>query len=459
MLVLLRMVPASTSTPMTSPPKVTSPSGTVTPVPLGEWAGWPERPTDALTLENVELRDVYFPSPDEGWAVGFGSNRGWYDVALILHYQNGEWTVDESLPQAERDEVRLYAIDGTGPADIWAVGKDRKPLIFRGGDVAAFLHYDGERWSKLDIAPLGRAAWTVLNDVDMVVTDDGVEGWAISQPGTDGQGGYVFHFINGRWEKQTEINGQDLVTIDMVDATDGWIVGRNEYGIAFYHWYHNGIWQNKSSWGGEMFGVSMADAEYGWAVGPGGSADEYIGECHNPLPNRPCHWLQFTITGPDGRAMGVDFYAIQLLSRYDGWLVGSHRGVASTVVHYERISQDVTSRNIDWRLMSIRNDPRQNLYGVYMLAGPDGWAIDGWAVGANGAIVHYEGPTPPATETPTPTATATLTSTATATVTPTTIPTVTPSATASPSPIPTPTASPTPEPARWHVHLPFVTRY
>ncbi len=435
--------------------------GVVTPVPLGSWVRWPERPTDTLSLQDIELRDVYFPSADEGWAVGYGSNRGWYDVAIILHYQNGTWTVDESLPQSDRDQVRLYAIDGTGADNVWAVGKDYNPLIFRGGDIAAILHYDGSGWRKLDVSPLGRAAWAVLRGIDMVVgSDDSVEGWAISHPGDDGHGSYVLHYVNGHWEMQQETNGKILWTIDMVNATDGWIVSQDtRRGINFFYWYHGGGWENKSSWGGPMFGVSLADALYGWAVGPSGNADEYIGECHHPLPNRPCHWLQYTITGPDGRIMGIDFQDIQLMSRYDGWLVGGHRDVSSSVVHYQRLSQDITSRSgINWDQVSIADDPVKDLYGIYMLPGPDGWAVDGWAVGADGAILHYEGPAQPATATPTstPTATPAPTSTPTATASLTATSTATPSAT--PSPTPTPTASSTPRPALRYLYLPLLAR-
>ncbi len=453
--------------PVTTTPTATSTAGVVTPVPVGSWVAWPERPTDALPLEGIELRDVYFPTPDEGWAVGFGSNRGWYDVAIILHYQNGHWSVDESLPQADRDEMRLHAIAGTGPDNIWAVGKDYKPLIYRDGDVAALVHYDGEKWSKLDVSFLGRAAWAVLTDIAMVVNDAGdPEGWAISRPGADGRGSYILHLVNGRWEMQTEVNSKILWTIDMVSASDGWIVAEDERrGINFFFWYRDGTWENKSSWGGPMYAVSMADALYGWAVGPSGNADEYVGECHHPLPNRPCHWLQFTITNSDGRIMGIDFQDIQLLSRYDGWLVGKHRDASSSVVHYERIAEDVTVRVINWRPMEIANDPVQDLYGIYMLPGPDGWAVDGWAVGAGGAILHYEGPAQPASPTPTATLTSTSTpqptpmptSTATSVATPTATWTVTPSATPSLTPSPTPTPSvPLPKPRL--AYLPFVAR-
>ena len=47
-------------------PTATVPAGVLTPVPLGSWSLWSDRPTDALGLENVVLQDVYFAEPGEG---------------------------------------------------------------------------------------------------------------------------------------------------------------------------------------------------------------------------------------------------------------------------------------------------------------------------------------------------------------------------------------------------------
>ncbi|MFQ5593636.1 MAG: hypothetical protein ACE5HA_05765 [Anaerolineae bacterium] len=458
--------PASTSTPATATstttPTATSTAGIVTPAPLGSWVNWHDGdwPTNALSLEDIELRGVYFPSADEGWAVGFGKRGlpGWDDVAIILHYQNGEWTADESLPLADRKDMRLHAIDGTGPDNIWAVGKDLRPLFFGDGDVAAIIHYDGERWTEYNIEPLQRAARAVLTDVDMVLGDDGIEGWAISERSADGQGGYVLHFVEGQWERQASLNGKILWTIDMVDATEGWIVSEDQRrGINFFYWYHNGRWADRSSWGGPMYGISMADPLYGLAVGELDHADEYYGECHTEPPISGCGWKQHPGIRVEGAQLQADFQAVQLLSRYDGWLVGTHRTNGSTVVHYARLTQEVSQATrdaINWQLMSVEDDPRKDMYGLFMLPGSEGWAVDGWAVGEGGAILHYEGPAQPATATPTPTATATSTGTATATASPI------PTATISPTPTPstTPTPSPTTQPTRQHLYLPFLAR-
>lgn len=458
------LAPASTSAPVTPTETATSTAGILTPVPLGAWVAWPERPTDALALEDIELRGVYFSSADEGWAVGFGKRRlaGWDDVAIILHYQDGEWTADESLSLEDRKDMQLHAIDGTAPDDIWAVGKDRRPLFYRDGDVAAIIHYDGEKWIRYDVESLQRAARAVLTDVDMVMGDDGVEGWAISQLDAEGRGGYVLHWVNGQWRKQQELNGNSLLTIDMLDETEGWIVTRMEInGSGHYFQYLTGStyahWEGRSSWGDPMNGVSMADAVYGLAVGDGDEADEYFGECHADPPVVGCGWKKRPgiRVGENQSPLQVDFQSVQLLSRYDGWLVGSRHGNASTVIHYERLTEEVSERTwnaINWRVMPIENDPGKDLFSIYMLPGPEGWAVDGWAVGEDGAILHYEGPAQPATATPTPTATATPASTATATASPT--PTATPTMPATATPTPSPTIQPT----RWHLYLPFLAR-
>lgn len=447
-------------------PTPTPAVGTVTPVPLGSWAGWPEDPTDGLLLQDVELRDVYFPTPDEGWAVGFGQRGQDTDVAIILHYEDGEWRVDDGLTQTARDDVRLYAVDGTSPDNIWAVGKDRRPLIYPQGDVAALIHYDGEQWSKYDIEPLGLAGRAVLLDVDMLLGENGPEGWAISQRNVQNdRGGYVLHFDpeQNAWHLQREINNHALLAIDMVDAADGWIIGNKGKGAAFYC-FQNGLWGCGSIWGGlpeekTAIGVSMADRLYGWAVGPSGSAYEYVGTCHSSDPRVYCTWNLERLT------IDRDLHAVQLMSRYDGWSVGGRRDITSLVLHYQRLSVDVNSRrDVTWTLMDVENDPAESLYGIHMLPGPDGWAVDGWAVGEDGAILRYQGPTPAATGTPTsthtPTPTSTATSTATVTLTPTPTETSPPTGTPTPTPTPSPspTASATPEPDEWEVYLPLLMR-
>jgi len=414
---------------------------------------------------------VYFSSRDEGWAVGYAWDRvNRYHVPLILHYRDGVWEVDESLPLRDRAYVRLNAIDGVGRSDVWAVGRDFDPMLDR--DMAAILHYDGMRWSKVNVEGLGPAGEAILTDVDMEMGSDGVEGWAISLRGSRNFG-YVLHYREGEgWREQFDVGVNDLLAISMVDATEGWIVARDgSGGFGRHFWYRGGLLGHGSSWGPPMLTVSMAGPLFGWALGADGQATEYVGGCHGPdLGDGVCHWNQYTISGANGRVIQVDFYAIQLLSPYDGWVVGERSSPnTSTVIHYERSSTDPHPKrhrsSIVWRPMPVQNDPGRDLYGLYMIPGPEGWAIDGWAVGDDGVILHYLGPEPP---TPTPTSTATPTPTVTLTATPT--PTLTPTSTSTPSPTltatptPTVTLTPTPSPtatrgiSRRLVLLPLVAR-
>lgn len=437
----------------TGTPAVTPTTGAVEAGRVGQWeTWWPEIPRGLLDplMENVELRDVYFPTPDEGWAVGSASYSNWHDVGIILHYRDGEWVLDESLAPEDRNHMRLYGIHGTDADHVWAVGKDYQHLIWRDGDVALFLRYDAaaERWERYPVERMLRAARAVVRDVRFLENEEGlVEGWATSELGADGSG-FVYHYLEGEgWQKVHEVNGQHLWGLDMVNTKDGWIVGTRPNEIAYYHWLRNGQRGHGSSWGGEIRTVSLADPLFGMSAGLSGNYAEYRGTCHAGEPD--CHWYQDVIKGPSGGALQRDVWDIQLMSRYDGWLVGGDDFVGSTIIHYERRTSDIWSRaNIRWTLVDVENDPDKTLYGLHMLPGPDGWAVDGWAVGEDGVILHYQGPdtaggqTP--TATPTATATAIVTLTPSATMSPTVKLTPTPSATAAESP----TAPTTPGPTR-----------
>jgi hypothetical protein len=304
-----------------------------------------------------------------------------------------------------------------------------------------------------------RAARAVVRDVQFLENEQGlVEGWATSELGADGSG-FVYHYLEDEgWQPLHEVNGQNLWGIDMVNSEDGWVVGTRPNEITYYHWLHNGQRGHGSSWGGGIRAVSLADPLFGISAGLSGNYAEYRGTCHAGEPD--CHWYQDVIKGPSGGALQRDVWDIQLMSRYDGWLVGGDQFAGSTIIHYERRSSNIWTRaNIQWTLAGVENDPGKTLYGLHMLPGPDGWAVDGWAVGEDGVIMHYQGPdatsgqTPTATPSATSTATVTLTPSATAsptlpaTASPTVTLTPTPSATATePSETPTAPATPTPTP-------------
>jgi photosystem II stability/assembly factor-like uncharacterized protein len=81
------------------------------------------------------LNGVWVASPADAWAVGAnGTIRRYTGHPLI-------WDVVSDVPTRQA----LQAVWGSSSTDIWAVG-----------DAGVVLHYDGERWSRVKVAGLGR---------------------------------------------------------------------------------------------------------------------------------------------------------------------------------------------------------------------------------------------------------------------------------------------------------------
>jgi hypothetical protein len=199
-----------------------------------------------------------------------------------------------------------------------------------------------------------------------------------------------------------------------------------------HYWFRGGFWQGTSVWTPQpLYGVSMAEPTYGWAVGAKGATDEYIGECHTS--GTQCRWLaRQAVRSVDDRAISPNLWDVELVSREAGWIVGEPWGQRSTVAYLTE------GLRPEWRGVEVVEDPLQPLYGLGLVSDDDGEIVEGWAVGAGGTILHYSRSLVEATLSPT----------ATAPVTPTT----------SATPIPTITATSTPHPPRVSAFLPLVVR-
>lgn len=80
-----------------------------------------------------ELFDAYSPDGQIFYLVGGGGT--------ILRYDGTEFITMESPTK-----LPLYAIDGSGPSDIWAVGGDT--ATDSPADQAVLLHFDGNNWTE-----------------------------------------------------------------------------------------------------------------------------------------------------------------------------------------------------------------------------------------------------------------------------------------------------------------------
>lgn len=419
-------------------------------VPGGAWRGLHTPKTDPLWTSGIEPRDR--PCGEEarkvparrgavpplcgvhgrwmedgawfGWAVG--------EEGALARYQDGAWQrVDDLAPRATAPKTyHLHDVFVVGRDDVWAVGWMQGDRSCDGCGVV--LHHDGTRWQELDRYALGiNSCVPPINALDLQQRPDGTWfGWAIGDKKACLNGGaVVLEFDGTRWKwfraPQLAENMHDLRIVSEIEA---WAVG--ELGSeSFYdgRGARTGDWPLQGRSGAhDLFAVDLVDSTYGWDGGVIGRLNRYDGNCHDDNPDTPC-WFDNQanpIQDKAGQKVTNSVYAIDLLTRGQGWLVGAQDGRISLVAHF------LADRA--WRKAAVADDPGENLYGLVMLD-----AARGFAVGDEGTILAYVDTAPTATATPIPSATPTPPPSAT----PTPTGTPTPAATPSPPGSPTPTAT------------------
>lgn len=130
-------------------------------VPTGaliqRWDGISWRIVDNPTAgrEGTRLNAVIALAPDDVWAVGYQRDQPDAPATpLIEHFDGTGWTIVPAPPGA--GSSALYAVDATGPDDIWAVGSQADPAT--GLAVPLAMHYDGSTWTLLpDIPDVGNS--------------------------------------------------------------------------------------------------------------------------------------------------------------------------------------------------------------------------------------------------------------------------------------------------------------
>jgi hypothetical protein len=114
------------------------------------------------------LQDTWGAAGDDVYVVGAYTTTGL--GGAVLHYDGASWSVDPTF--FEHD---LYAVDGTSPSDIVAVGRE-----------GAIYRFDGTAWH---LEPSGTTSW--LTDVWAGAPDDY---WAV---GFDGS---LLHYNGDSWQ-------------------------------------------------------------------------------------------------------------------------------------------------------------------------------------------------------------------------------------------------------------------
>ena len=399
------------------------------------------------------------------WAVG--------EHGMLARYQGGSWQKVDDLSPARTSPrtYHLHDVQVLSPTEVWAVGwvEGDSSCISEDGVCGAVLRYDGQRWQAQERSRMGISGCMArLNAIDMATDAQGTFGWVVGDRQC-GNGGALYLRYDGsawKWVRVPQAS-RDLHDVRIVHRGDVWAMG--EFGIEshFFEPVASPAWSVLGKSGADdLFAVDLVDATFGWDGGANGRLNRYIGSCHDDDPGTQC-WFDnqaSPVQNQQGNKLTQEVYAIDLLSRTQGWLVGEQDSRRSFIAHFYEQKR--------WKTLAVADDPGESLYGLF--APVIDWAV---AVGDEGSIVEYRAAPPTATTTtPSPTAGAspgsptrspTPSATATATVEPTATadtgatispsPSATPQAT-TPPPTATGTSSPSPTAAADRLWLPLLFR-
>ncbi len=237
--------------------------------------------------------------------------------------------------------------------------------------------------------------------LDITLTDDG-GAWAVGAAGT------ILHSDGGVWRRVDSPSDETLHAVAFASPDDGWAVGRA--GTVLH--YQNGTWRSAvvpTTSADELFDITFS-GDSGWAVGQRFDVISYQSQ-----------GLILHLSGDTWTEVSMPqtepLYAITFASADQGWAVGK----AGTILHWDGVAwtAEGSQTNADLYDVAVVGDDfwavgengvlvHRNQAGFWVLltphptlrgvgfAGPDA----GWAVGATGTVLHYDGKTWSPVDTP-----------------------------------------------------------
>jgi hypothetical protein len=325
------------------------------------------------------LSSIYMVSADEGWAVGSSFLGAGARDNLMLHYSGGQWKQVSGGPDNQSLHATYSALSQVvmlSATEGWAVGSYEDNAQ---QSSAQILHYTGGRWLvQATIPNIG------LSGLAMVSAS---EGWAVGSQGFSQS--VLLHYTGGAW-KQVPAPGSPLGQISMISSTDGWIVGGAAQTGGATLWHYNG-----SAWAAvnvpalaSVRSIAPVSANDVWAVGfagaSGGASNaqaRFAGGGKLAFAHYDGHaWtaVQTPITNQNG-SIGSLF----MDAPNDGWAVGSvsnppvtggNAGGHIVYLHYT-----------GGKWIEVSGPDGDGQLALFMLS-----PSDGWAVGDNATILHYQ---------------------------------------------------------------------
>ncbi|HEU5333828.1 MAG TPA: hypothetical protein VFU73_13705 [Actinocrinis sp.] len=205
------------------------------------WDGhqWAAVSTPALGEQVDSFNGVAASSDSDVWAVGLTSTdpaahgapvSGYTDSTLIEHWDGTRWTALDvaERPRLPSDDAILNAAAAVDRTNAWAVG--------RVANTALIEHWDGTRWSVPPSPDLhSDKTGGLLFDVKGVSATDV---WAVGKNSTAGRGGCLIeHYDGSAWSVVTcpvpaAERTAALLTVAGVSPKDLWAVGYYTTGVS-----------------------------------------------------------------------------------------------------------------------------------------------------------------------------------------------------------------------------------
>ena len=299
-----------------------------------------------------DMYSIFMISTTSGWSVG---NTG------DGYRFTGSWTGSDPSNQD------LMSVHCPAVGNCWAVGASSRGIYY----------WNGATWSNAVNTGLTSTA-NNLNSVFMLST---TSGWAV------GNNGRVYRYSGApSWSNTGTITGEDLNEVHCPDANNCWTVGTN--GIIF-RWTPATGWVSQTSNTTEnlnsVYCVSSTDC---WAVGDNGVVLHWDGVSWSsniaPVVLRwnGATWANASGLLPAGANQNLN--SISMLSYADGWVVGDTggNGIAPCTNNRARI---LNWNGAAWPC-NATSPSNRDLNSVSMVS-----ANYGWAVGAAGSIVYWNG--------------------------------------------------------------------
>ena len=171
--------------------------------------------------------------PDDAWAVGnFTAQVAPYSHTLIEHWDGTAWHIMPS-PNPGTETNVLAQVAASGPADVWATGRDSNSLA---PSLTLAEHWNGTRWRVVPTPDDPTAAFNLL---ESLAVRSPADAWIGVSTSANANGDFFAHWNGRTWRKVTgfgNLHGEIALNgLAIVSPTQVWAAGGYQ-GIMTGRW-------------------------------------------------------------------------------------------------------------------------------------------------------------------------------------------------------------------------------